>query len=131
VQDSAIDKEAETYSEIEALLLGGMSPWRSAALPWRQASAGFAHRTLNDEEGENPLFLIILDQCLSTGKRLMDRPKPFSHVHLRRAPDRNSSVRHVAGRAVAIFDQSGVVRAKFRLRLRPGACHLDRASAFP
>jgi hypothetical protein len=67
VQDSAMGNEAETYSETEALPLSGMSAWRPGSFAV-SSGGGFAHRTLNDEESEKPLFLIIFYHCLSRGK---------------------------------------------------------------
>jgi hypothetical protein len=62
------------------------SPWRVCRVVGRVQ--GSLTRTLNWEGGEGFLFLLSLWYHFDPGdKKVMDRPKPFSHVHLRRAVD--------------------------------------------
>jgi hypothetical protein len=64
VQDSAMGKEAETCSESQAgLAVAQDDTVALTALHCRQASAGSAHRILNDEEGED--FLCFWYQKVS------------------------------------------------------------------
>ena len=65
------------------------SPWRLCSVVSRAQSS--LPRTLNWEEGEVFQFLLSLWYHFDPGgKKLLDRPKPFSHVHLRRAVEPDS-----------------------------------------
>ncbi len=88
VQKSAMGKEFETNTEGGALPLRGVAPSPSwlrtvfsrARDPHPNSELGGRRRFSMDLYH----FCIILRQG---GARLMDRAKPFSHVHLRRADD--------------------------------------------
>jgi hypothetical protein len=80
------------------------------AIRCRQSGAGFPPRTLNWKEGEgfSLHFASLSYHFAPGGQKLMDRAKPFSHLHLRRTADPDLGVGQVAGRAVAIRDESQV-----------------------
>ena len=89
MQTNAMGKEAETKTESQIdLAIGQDDTVALAAFPCRQSSAGFA--LLDSELGGrrgSSVFGIIWYHFAPEGKKLMDRPKPVSHLHLRRAVD--------------------------------------------
>ena len=134
VQNTAMAKEAETKTETQAgLAVTQDDSVALAALPRRRSSAGFA--SPDSELGGRRGSSVLCYQKISfwaRGKKLLDRPKPFLHVHLRMAADPD-----LAGWSAPqagprrFWVKATCSRAAFRLRIRPMARHLDRAIAFP
>jgi hypothetical protein len=132
VQKSAMGKEAETDTESQA----GVAVARSesvavVAVHWRQLGGGFPPQTLNGEEGEDS-YLIgrILASFRAGGTELLDRPKLFSHVHLRRAadpelgcgPSRGAAPRWIRAQSQVISGEVSASNSGRGLRSRPGGC---------
>ncbi len=86
MQTTAMGKEAETKTETQAGLAVAQDGCVAlAALPCRRLSAGFAPSD-SGLGGDDLLFFDIISYHFwAAGKKLLDRPKPFSHVHLGRA----------------------------------------------
>jgi hypothetical protein len=141
VPDSAIGKDAETYSESQAGLAvaRGVSVVLTALLR-RRPSAGLAPRALHRDEGEDFQFLVSKWYHFAPGeKMLLHRPKPFSHMRLRRADEpelgggalcgsRRGDFGPIRGRHTECACCKKWSGARFRFRIRPMPRHLDRAS---
>ena len=127
-------EKAETKTETQAgLAVAQDGSVALAALPCRRLSAGFA--SPGSELGGTRGSSVLCYQKISfwgRGKKLLDRPKPFLSMHLRRAmdPDWRGGARTRAA-AWRLWVNATCSRAGFRLGIRPMARHLDRPSAFP
>jgi hypothetical protein len=111
VQSSAMGKEAETRTETQTGL--------AVAQDDSAGPGGFAASSVECRVRSPGLWTgrkaRSFDSCYqkisfrSGRKKLLDRPKPFPYVHLRRAVDPESGMERSASRAMAILDQTDVL----------------------
>ena len=108
MQTTAMRKEAGTKTETHAKLAVAQGDSVAlAALPRRRSSAAWA--SPDSELGGRRRcshFIIINDHFFARENTLVDRPKPFSNLHLRRVVGRDAGVERSASRATAILGQS-------------------------
>ena len=88
-ENRAIGQDPETKTETQAnLAVAHDDSVAFSGLPRRQSRAGLAPpgSELGGRRGSS-VFGIKRDHFAPGGKQPVDRPKPFSHVHLRRVVD--------------------------------------------
>ncbi len=114
MQTTAIGKEAKIKTETQAgRAVAQDDSVDLAALPRRQSSARLARGNLNWEGRRgSSVFGLIWHHFARRGKELMERPKPFSHMHLRRAVD--ADLEAGAGRGSRRGDSASRRRARGR-----------------
>ncbi len=106
------------------------SPWRLCCVVSREQ--GSLTRTLNGKEGEDLQFLASFGLISRRGKKLLDRPKPgFTCALAEHGRPRLEGWRGSRAAPWRFWVKATCSRAGFRLRVRPMARHLNRASAFP